>query len=62
MFIAHEMQPRLFIKNETIIYQGDVGEEAFIIYEGKVQIIILTTSTSDLKDDIDNEIKLNKFV
>lgn len=62
MFIAHEMKPFLCIDDETIIFQGDVGNHAYIITEGKVQIIIKRTVTSDIKDDINNEVKIKSFV
>lgn len=62
MFIAHEMKPYLCIADETIIYQGDIGNHAYIITEGKVQIIIKKTVTSDIKDDLNNEVNIKRFV
>lgn len=56
MFIADQMRPELCIAGEIVIFQGDVGEKAYIITEGKVQIIIKRTSTSDIKDDLNNEV------
>ena len=62
MFIAHEMKPVLCIDDETIIYQNDNGEHAYIIVEGKVNVIIKKTHTSDIKDGINNEVRIKKFV
>ena len=62
MFVVHELEPMLVIENETIIYQGDVGDTAFIIQEGKVQIIIKKTATSDILDDLNNDVKLKSFI
>jgi len=62
MFIAQEMKPMLSIEGETIIYQNEVGEHAYIITEGKVKIIIKRTATSDIKDDINNDVILKSFV
>ena len=62
MFIAHEMRPVLCIDDETIIYQNEAGSQAYIIAEGKVKIIIKTTTTSDIKDDINNEVELKSFI
>ena len=56
------MKPVLCIAEETIIFQGDLGVTAYIICEGKVQIIIKRTVTSDIKDDINNEVKIKSFV
>jgi len=39
-----------------------LGVTAYIISEGKVQIIIKRTVTSDIKDDINNEVKIKSFV
>ena len=62
MFIAQEMKPMLSIEGETIIYQNEVGEHSYIITEGKVKIIIKRTATSDIKDDIKNDVILKSFV
>jgi hypothetical protein len=62
MFIAHEMRPVLYTPDEIIIYQNDVGEHAYVIAEGKVKIMIKKTVTSDIKDDLNNEVQLKSFV
>ena len=62
MFVAHEMKPVLYIDEEAVIYQNDVGSKAYIIAEGKVKVIIKTQIASDINDGLNNEVALKSFI
>ena len=40
LFIVHNLKTEVFVENERVLHQNDLGEKMYVIIEGKVQLLL----------------------
>ena len=40
LFIVHNLKTEVYVENERILYQNDLGDKMYVIVEGKVQLLL----------------------